>query len=130
VKGSLTNVLMVHVDRPSIEIKIFQTYFDDDQQNSPNKISYLFFPLYRKKYSTIIQDNDHFTEEVSIVAVTGLSDLNRVIYLKLGIKTMIQHLLLAVPALGTSIKNCFCRWSSSQLTNGYCAVSIPLIPQR
>jgi hypothetical protein len=77
-KGSLTYVLMVDVDRPSIDtgMNFFQTFFDGDQQNSPNKLSYLFFPLFRKNYSdderkTIIQDNDHYTEGVSIVALPG-----------------------------------------------------------
>jgi hypothetical protein len=114
VKGPTTYVLMVDVDRPSIEIgmRFFQTYFDGDQQNSPNKINYLFFPLFRKTYSdeerkTIIQDNNHHIEGVSVVALSGLSDLNTVIDLNQGIKTTIRHLLLAVPAQGTRTNKLF-----------------------
>jgi hypothetical protein len=105
---------MIDVDRPSIEVgmKFFQTYFDGDQQNSPNKLSYLFFPLYWKNYlddecKTIIQDNDHHTEGVSVVALTGLQDLNTVVELNQGIKTSVCHLLLAVPAQGTSTGKLF-----------------------
>jgi hypothetical protein len=79
-KGTLTYGLMIDVDRPSIKtgMNFFQTYFDGDQTNSPNKISYIFFPLYRKNYSdnkrqTIIQDSDHHTEGINVVAVTGLN---------------------------------------------------------
>ncbi len=113
-KGSLTYVHMIDVDRPSIELgmEFFQTFFDSNLQNSPNKINYPFFPLYHKNYSdderkTIIQDNDHYTEGVSVVAVTGLNDLNTIIELNQGIKTIIQHLLLAVPAQGTSTNKLF-----------------------
>jgi hypothetical protein len=113
-KGSLTYVLMIDVDRPSIDagMKFFQTFFNGDQQNSPNKLSYLFFPLFRKNYSdderkTIIQDNDHHTEGVSVVALAGLQDLNGVVELNQGIKISIRHLLLAVPAQGTSTGKLF-----------------------
>jgi hypothetical protein len=102
------------VDRPSLEtnMKLFQTYFDGDQQHSPNKINYLFSPLFRKTYSddkrkTIIQDNNHHTEGVSVVALTGLNDLNMVIDLNQGIKTTIRHLLLVVPAQGTRTNKLF-----------------------
>jgi hypothetical protein len=105
---------MIDVDRPSIEVgmKFFQTYFNGDQQNSPNKLSNLFFPLYRRNYSdderkTIIHDNDHHTEGVSIVALTGLQDLNTIVELNQGIKTSIRHHLLAVPAQGTSTGKLF-----------------------
>ena len=108
-KGSLTYVLMIDVDRPSIDegMRFFQSFFNGDQQNSPNKLCYLFFPLFRKNYSdgerqTIIHDNDHHTEGVNVVAMTGLQDLNAVVELNQGIKTSIRHLLLAVPAQGTS----------------------------
>ncbi len=114
VKGPISYVLMVDVDRPSIEtsLKFFQTYFDGDQQNSSNKINYLFFPLFRKSYSdeerkTIIQDNNHHTDGVSIVALTGLNDLNTIIDLNQRIKTTIRHLLLAIPAPGTRTNKLF-----------------------
>jgi hypothetical protein len=104
-KGSLTYVLMIDVDRPSIEMGMafFQNYFDGDKFNSPNKLAYLFLPLYRKNYSdderlTIIKDNDHHTENVSVVALSGLNNLNTVVNLNQGTKTTIRHLLLAIPA--------------------------------
>ncbi len=104
-KGSLTYVLMIDVDRPSIEkgMAFFQSYFDGDQLNSPNKIAYLFLPLFRKNYSdderqTIIKDNDHHTENVSVVALSGLNNLNTVVNLIQETKTTIRHLLLAIPA--------------------------------
>jgi hypothetical protein len=112
-KGSLTYVLMIDVDRPNIDIglKFLQKFFDGDLYHSPNKIAYLFFPLYRKNYSdderlTIIKDNDHFTEGVSIVALSGLNDLNTVVHLNQGTTTTIRHLLLAIPAQ-TSVNKLF-----------------------
>ena len=112
-KGSLTYVLMVDVDRPNIDIGLtfLQKFFDGDLYHSPNKIAYLFFPLYRKNYSdderlTIIKDNDHFTEGVSVVALSGLNDLNTVVHLKQGMTTTIRHLLLAIPAQ-TSVNKLF-----------------------
>jgi hypothetical protein len=52
-KGKNTYVLMIDVDRPNIEkaMAYFQQQFDGDKQNSPNKIAYIFFPLYRKTYT-------------------------------------------------------------------------------
>jgi hypothetical protein len=104
-KGSLTYGLMIAADRPSIEkgMAFFQSYFDGDQFNPPNKLAYLFLSLFRKNYSdderlTIIKDNDHHTENVSIVALSGLNNLNTVVNLNQGTKTTIRHLLLAIPA--------------------------------
>lgn len=112
-KGTMTYVLMVDVDRPSIDIGLnfFQKFFDGDTYDSPNKLAYLFLPLFRKNYSdderlTIIKDNDHYTEGVSVVAMTGLNDLETVINLTQGTRTSIRHLLLAVPA-HTSINKLF-----------------------
>ncbi len=104
-RGSLTYVLMIDVDRPSIDngLSFFQSFFDGDKLTSPNKLAYLFFPLYRKNYTDeeclmIIKENDHHTEGVSVVALYGLNDLNSVVHLNQGMKTTIRHLLLAVPA--------------------------------
>jgi hypothetical protein len=96
---------MINEDRPSIEngLSFFQSFFDGDKLTSPNKLAYLFFPLYRKNYTdeerlTIIKDNDHHTEGVSVVALFGLNDLNSAVHLNQGTKTTIRHLLLAIPA--------------------------------
>jgi hypothetical protein len=108
-KGAITYVMMNDVDRPNIEraISFLQNMFDGDSQTSPNKIPYIFFPLYRKTYTdeerlSIIQDNDHHTEQASVVAMHGLHDLNTVIHLTQGIHSTIHHLLLAIPCQGTS----------------------------
>jgi hypothetical protein len=113
-KGNSTYVLMVDVDRPSNEVgmKFFQDFFDGDAKNSPIKLAYLFLPLYRKTYTEeerkcIIKDNEHHTEGVSVVAMSGLNDLNTVIQLTQGVSTTIRHLLLAVPASGTSTNKLF-----------------------
>jgi hypothetical protein len=105
---------MIDVDRPSIEIgmQFFQSYFDGNLQNSPNKINYLFFPLYRKSYSederkTIICDNIHHTDVVNVVAMTGLKDLATVVNLNQGIQTTIRHLLLVIPTQGTRTNKLF-----------------------
>jgi hypothetical protein len=47
-KVKVAYVLMIDIDRPSIDIGInfFQQWFDGDQTNSPNDIPYLFLPLY------------------------------------------------------------------------------------
>jgi hypothetical protein len=109
VKGLTAYVLMIDVDRPSIEaaMSFFQEFFDGDSINSPNKIAYLFLPLYRKTYTdnerkSIIEDNDHHTEQTSVVTISGLNNLNNVVQLHQGVSVTIRHLLLAVPAQGTS----------------------------
>jgi hypothetical protein len=50
LKGVTTYALMVDVDRPNLEIgmKFFQEMFNGDLPSSPNKIPYLFLPLYKK----------------------------------------------------------------------------------
>lgn len=109
VKGLLTYVLMIDVDHPNIEVAMsfFQHLFDGDSLNPPNKIPYLFLPLYRKTYSdterkSIIEDNDHHTEQTSVVAISGLNNLNTIVQLQQGVHVTIRHLLLAIPAQGTS----------------------------
>jgi hypothetical protein len=108
-KGRNTYVLMIDVDRPNIEVAstFFQQNFDGDKLNSPNKIPYLFFPLYRKTYlederNSIIRDNDYHTENDSVVGILGLNSLNTVVQMVQGINITIRHLLLAIPCQGTS----------------------------
>jgi hypothetical protein len=114
MKGQFTYVLMVDVDHPSIEtgMNFFQEFFDGDRRNSPNNLAYLFLPLYRKTYTdeerrNIIKDNEHHTEGTNVVAMSGLADLNTVVLLTQGVSTTIHHLLLAVPASGTSTGKLF-----------------------
>lgn len=108
-KGKNTYVLMIEVDRPNIEkaTTYFQQNFNGDKPNSPNKISYLFFPLYRKTYTederlSIIRDNDHHTENDSVVGIHSLNNLNTIVKMTQGIHITIRHLLLAIPCQGTS----------------------------
>lgn len=105
---------MVDVDRPNIEIglKLFQDLFDGDLPSSPNKIPYLFFPLFKKSYNeaerkSIIADNEHHTENITVVAISGLHDLDNLIQLSQGTVISIRHLLLAIPAPGTSTGKLF-----------------------
>jgi hypothetical protein len=72
----------------------------------------MFFPLYRKTYTdderkNIMQDSNHHTEGVMVVALTGLQDLNTFIQLNQGIKTSISNLLLVIPAQGTTTGKLF-----------------------
>jgi hypothetical protein len=90
-KGKQTYVVMIDVDRPNIDLglRVFQTLFDGDLPSSPNRIAYLFFPLYKKSYTeeerkSIINDNDHHTENINVVALSGLQDLNNFIQLSQG----------------------------------------------
>ena len=110
----MTYVLMIDVDRPNIEqgMKFFQDFFDGDLKNSPNGLQYMFLPLYKKTYSEderlqIIKDNDHHTEGVSVVALSGLNHLDNIVQLQQGSTTTIRNLLLAVPAPRTSNKKLF-----------------------
>jgi hypothetical protein len=105
---------MKDVNRPNVEIgvKFFQEMSDGDSVNSPNKIPYMFFPLNRKTYAdderqNIIQVNDHHTEGVMVVALTGLQELNTIVHLNKGIKTSIRNFLLAIPAQGTTTGKLF-----------------------
>jgi hypothetical protein len=91
IKGKQTYVLMIDVDRPNIEkgIQVFQELFDGDLPSSPNKIAYLFFPLFKKTYTeeerkSIIEDNDVHTENINVLALAGLQDLESLITLAQG----------------------------------------------
>jgi hypothetical protein len=113
-KGSTTYVLMIDVDRPNLDIgmQFFQTMFNGDRPSSPNRISYLFFPLYKKTYTdkernSIIADNDHHTEQVNVVALKGLQGLDNVVQLQQGMFITIRHLLLAIPSNGSSTGKLF-----------------------
>ncbi len=113
-KGKQTYVLMIDVDRPNIELglRVFHALFDGDLPSSPNRIAYLFFPLFKKSYTeeerkSIIDDNDHHTENINVVALSGLQDLNNLIQLSQGTTISIRHLLLAIPAPGTSTGKLF-----------------------
>jgi hypothetical protein len=108
-KEKNTYVLMIDVDRPNIEsaTSYFQNHYDGDKPNSPNKIAYLFFPLFRKTYNederkAIIRDNDHYTENDSVVGIHGLQNLNTIVQMVQGIRITIRHLLLAIPCQGTT----------------------------
>jgi hypothetical protein len=108
-KGKNTYVMMIEADRPNIEkaTTYFQQNFNGDKPTSPNKIPYIFFPLYRKTYSederiSIIRDNDHHTENDSVVGILGLNNLNTIVKMNQGIHITIRHLLLAIPCQGTS----------------------------
>jgi hypothetical protein len=73
-----------------------------------NDFMYLFFPIYKKSYteeeerSQIINNHNHFTEGVSVVAMQGVGSLDTVASLNHGIHTTIHKLLLSVPAQGTT----------------------------
>jgi hypothetical protein len=102
-KGKQTYVVMTDVDCPNIEIglKVFQALFDGDFPSSPNRIAFLFFPLFKKSYT------EDYTENINVVAVSGLQDLNNLIQLSQGTTISIHHLLLAIPAPGTSTGKLF-----------------------
>jgi hypothetical protein len=113
-KGKMTYVMMIDIDRPNIEqgMKFFQDFFNGDLKNSPNGLQYMFLPLYKKTYSEderlqIIKDNDHHTEGVSVVALSGLNHLDTIVQLQQGSATTIRNLHLAVPALRTSNRKLF-----------------------
>jgi hypothetical protein len=78
-KGSLTYLLMIDVDRPNIDkaLHFFHQVYDSKKPSSPNNIPYLSLPFYRKSYSDeerarIIQDTEHHTGGVNVIALTGL----------------------------------------------------------
>lgn len=107
-RGKLAHVLMVDVDRPSIDhsMKFFQDWFNGTAANSPNNIPYIFWPLYRKSYeegdrARIIADHEYQVGHNSVVAVKGLQPLENVVKLVNGVYTTIRRLLLSIPAQGT-----------------------------
>jgi hypothetical protein len=106
--------MMIDVDRPNVEtgMKVFQELFNGDLPSSPNKIPYLFLPLYKKTYTdeerqAIIADNDHHTNNVTVIALKGLQDLDNIVQLQQGMHISIRHLLIAVPSAGTSTGKLF-----------------------
>ena len=108
-KGKTAYVLMIDVDRPSINIgiKFFQQWCDGNSTNLPNGLSYMFLPLYKKTYTDderlkIISDHEHHVANDSVVAIQGLKPLNHVVKLTNGVYTTICKLLLSIPASGTT----------------------------
>jgi hypothetical protein len=55
----------------------------------------------------IIKDSDHHMEGVNVISVTGVNDLNSLVNLDQDVTTSIHHLLLAIPARGTSSNKLF-----------------------
>lgn len=113
-KGRLAHVLMIDVDRPSIEIGVhfFQQWFQGEAPNSPNGIPYLFLPLYKKSYTDeerlkVVTDHDHYLGNDSVVALRRLNPLDTIVELNNGTHTMIRNLLLAIPAVGTHTNRLF-----------------------
>jgi hypothetical protein len=131
-KGKQTYVLMIDVDHPNIEIglNIFQALFNGDIPSSPNRIAYLFFPLYKNAYAederkSIIEDNDHHMENINVVALSGLQDLDNLVQLSQGTIISIRHLLLAIPAPGTTAGKLYYSYKLNikQIVITFCAAS-------
>jgi hypothetical protein len=113
-KGKMAHVLMIDVDRPSIDkaLIFFQSEYNGEAPNSPNDIPYMFSPLLHKSYmdderNRIITDHAHFTGRDSVVALRGLQDLETVIALHNGVHTTIRRLLLSIPAAGATTGHLF-----------------------
>ncbi len=109
---------------PSIDkaMLFFQQHYKGDQANSPNDLTYMFFPLLRKSYTDeernrIITDHTHYTEKDSVVALRGLQDLETVIPLHNGINTTIRKLLLSIPAVGTTTGQLFVQIEKQSTTD-------------
>jgi hypothetical protein len=123
-KGNAAHVMMIDVDRPSIDkaMLFFQQHYNGDQANSPNDLTYMFFPLLRKSYTDeernrIIADHTHYTEKDSVVALRGLQDLETVITLHNGMNTTIRKLLLSIPAVGTTTGQLFVQIEKQSTTD-------------
>lgn len=108
-KGHLVYVFMIDVDRPNVKhgICFFQQCFSGECPDSPNDLTFLFFPLYKNSYteeehSRIIFDHDHFKEGVSVVAIQGVGDLNNIVNLNHGVHMTIRKLVLSIPSQGTT----------------------------
>ena len=68
--------------------------------------------MFKKSYAederkSIIADNDHHTDNINVVALSGLQDLDNLVQLSQGTTISIRHLLLAVPAPGTTTGKLF-----------------------
>jgi len=110
-KGKAAHVLMIDVDRPSINkaLLFFQQHYKG-------------VPLLRKSYTDeernrIITDHTHYTEKDSVVALRGLQDLETVITLHNGMNTTIRKLLLCIPAAGTTTGHLFIQIEKQSTTD-------------
>lgn len=75
-------------------------------------LSLTTLPLFSKSYSNeerarIVQDTDHHTGCVNVVALTGLQHVNNQIELVNGKPVPIHQLLLAIPTVDTSTGKLF-----------------------
>ncbi|MFN9980369.1 MAG: hypothetical protein ACK53Y_10665, partial [bacterium] len=53
VRNKTAHVLMIDINRPNIEtaIRFFQQWYNGTLTNSPNKLPYMFWPLFKKSYT-------------------------------------------------------------------------------
>jgi hypothetical protein len=113
-KSTMTNVMMVEVDRSNITsgIQYFQTHFDGVNKLSPSNIPYSFYTLYQNRLNDeerleIIKDSKRFTDCVSILHMKGIADIDQIVTLKRNIKVKLRTLLLRIPVKATSTQVLF-----------------------
>jgi hypothetical protein len=133
-KSKTAHVLMIDVDRPSIElgIRFFQKWYNGTLTNSPNSLSYMFWPLFKKSYTDeerlkIITDNaDHLGAD-SVIGLAGLDPSDNLVKLVNGTYTSIRKLLLSMPVAEDSS---FYKLSGKPQMIGICVASTSKIPPR
>jgi hypothetical protein len=114
VRNKTAHVLMIDIDRPNIETAIlfFQQWYNGTLTNSPNKLPYMFWPLFKKSYTDeerlkIITDHSHHVGSDNVIGLTGLQPLDTLVKLANGMYTTIRLLLLSIPTPGTSTGQLF-----------------------
>jgi hypothetical protein len=109
IKGTMTPVMMVEIDRPNIDqgLKFFKETFDGDNHFSSCDIPYVFFSLYKNRFTEderakIVYDNELHMRQVSTIHMQGIKDVDTIVTLKQNVKVKLRKVLLSLRAPETS----------------------------
>lgn len=103
VKSTMTPVLMVEVDRPNIEqgLALFRETFNGEHKLSPNDIPYVFFSLYKNRFTNeerakIVYDNELHLRQTEVIHMHGIKDIDSIVTLKQNVSVKLRNLLLSL----------------------------------
>jgi hypothetical protein len=109
LKGVMTPVLLVDVDRPNIDrgMTFFRTTFDGENKISSCGTSYTFFSLYKNTLTDddrikIITDNELHVGHTSFIHMRGIKDVDTIVTLQQNVKVKLRKLLLSLHAADTT----------------------------
>lgn len=103
LKGAMTPVLLIDVDRPNIDLgmNFFRTLFDGENKISSCGAAYTFFSLYKNKLTDddrikIINDNELHVGHMCYIHMQGIKDIDAIVSLKQNVPVKLRTLILSL----------------------------------